>query len=222
MKKLAFVVLFLVSLAIPLLLYASALGLGPDVYGASVAFGIFAYVLVADQFFLAARPAFLSALIGPKGMTKLHASIPVLILAAAIAHRTLKVAAGFSLVGTQAALGGLALSVMLFVIIFAVLFMANTVWMRLKPVSALRDRVYRLTGLTYKGARVVHNLVLLAALALAFHVLIASTGDFAANPIGLFWMIGWMVLSLGLYLRYRLNGRRGGLAVAKTTHSSNA
>jgi predicted ferric reductase len=191
-------------------LYVSLAGSGFDTYTLSIACGITAYALICDQFILAARPRFLVGLFGAKGLQRLHAHIPVGIVLLAALHPVLKELNGFSDETLQARLGTTTLVLLIAAIVFTVLFMANTVWMKISPLSEFRKWIYKKTGLTYKGARIAHNLLVIAAVFLAVHVLLASTSAFSANPVGMIWMAVWMVLSLGLYLGYRLSGRNPG------------
>jgi predicted ferric reductase len=210
MKKALGIFLLLASLGIPLFLYLSLAATGFDTYTISMICGVTAYILICNQFILASRPRFLVSLFGQKGVLRLHSVIPVLIIIFTGAHPLLKELSGFSDETLQARLGTSVLVIMGATVVFTVLFMANTVWLKLSPLAKLKKWVYEKTGLTYKGARVVHNLFAIGALILSAHVLLASTSSFQANPAGMIWMAGWMLFSLGLYIQYRLSGRHAG------------
>jgi len=91
--------------------------------------------------------------------------------------------------------------------VFTVLFMANTVWMRIKPLSILRKWVNTRLGLTYPLARIVHGFFTVIAVAIAIHALLASSSHFSVNPLGATWLGGMTLVSIFLYIRYRIKRR---------------
>jgi predicted ferric reductase len=208
MKKALFFVGYALTPAIPAFLYLRSLGQGFSGYTASVALGIAAFTLIADQFILAARPGFAMRAVGAKTLLKMHQTAPIIALALAGAHKLVKEANGFSDDSFQASFGGIAWWTFAAVLAAAVLFMATTFLMKVKPLAALKGLVQQKLGLGYKRLRILHNISVAAALALTVHVTLASTSAFAANPVGIVWMLAWMALSLGLYLAYRLRGRK--------------
>ena len=72
----------------------------------------------------------------------------------------------------------------------------------------LKELVYKKTGLTYKIARVLHNIAVLAGIVILVHVLLASTSSFSANPVGIVFLAALMLFCLGAYFIYRINGRK--------------
>ena len=210
MKKIGVILLYLLSLTIPVTLYLLALGGGFDSYSLSVILGISAFIMVGNQFILASRPRFVVSAFGTKGILSFHGTMPVFILIFAGTHKILKEFNGFSDETLQGSLGGTVWWLFLAVTILTVLLMANTFWMKIKPLSSFKKWTYKKTGLNYKIMRVLHNITVVAAVLIMVHVLLASTGSFSDNPAGILWMIGWMILSLAMYLVYRLHGRTTG------------
>jgi len=207
MKKTFWIVLFAASLGVPLALYLSVAASGFDGYTLAIIAAITAYILICDQIIVATRPAGLVNAFGAKFVSKLHATLPIAILTLAVLHPILKEANGFSEETAQARIGIASLILLATLMVFTVLFMANTVWMRIKPLARLKKWVTLRLGLTYPVARVVHGLFALIAIAIAIHALLASTSDFSVNPVGAIWLLGMTGLSIVLYIRYRIKRR---------------
>lgn len=209
MKKPAFYLAYLASFAVPLYFYYQSVGAYLDGYTASVLLGVSAFVLLCDQFFLASKPGFAVKALGAKGLLALHRTAPAALILIAAAHFTLKKAAGLETTSPQALLGIGAFSILLFLAAFAAVIMADTVLSRIGFLAAFKKWFNERTGMTYKKARDLHNTFVLVACLVLVHALLASTGDFGMNPIGVYWLIFWFVLSQGMYTRYRLTGRGG-------------
>lgn len=207
MRKALFSLCFFLTPFVPAFFYARSAGTGFETYTASIVLGVYAFVLVCDQFILASRPGFAVKVFGTKGLLSVHMIVPVLILALAGIHKLLKAANGFPDDSPQATLGAAAWWTFAVAVAAAVLFMANTFWLRLGIVKRLRSWVYATARLDYKKSRVLHNVTVLAALTILIHVSLASSSYFPANPVGIGLLAVWMVFSLGLYLTYRLRGR---------------
>jgi len=207
MKRVAFFVVYFLTPVVPIVLYMRSVGTGIDSYSVSVALGITAFILLCNQFMLASRPAFAVAALGTKKLVAMHSTVPVFIVMLAGVHKVLKELNGFSEDTLQASFGAATWVLFAIVIVSAVLFMANTFWFKLAVVQNFRKWVYATFKLTYKGARLLHNMTVLAAVLIMVHVLLASSGSFAANPAGIAWMCGWMALALVIYARYRMLGR---------------
>lgn len=243
MKKVRFYALYFAAPALAIALYAARLGLGPDAYGLSVALGLFAFTAICWQFALAARPRWAVEALGQRGLLSFHATMAFAALLAAALHRSLKVGLlegppagaaaggatagfldsvgyalrnglGFKADSAQASLGGLAFWVFAALALFAVLFMANSFWMRIAALKALREWVYGKTGLSYKLARAFHNAVAAAAAIVLCHVLLASSTSFASNPAGAALLLAYLAAGAATYLRYRLRGRSAAGAAA--------
>jgi hypothetical protein len=153
MKKILVYLAYILTPAVPLALYLSSLGTSFGSYSLSVALGIVAYVLICNQFILAAKPAFAVRAIGAKGVLALHRTAPVFILILAAAHHNLKIQNGFSEESVQARFGAAALAVAAALILFSVLLMAQTFLSRIRFLAAFKTWVYKRTGLNYKTAR---------------------------------------------------------------------
>lgn len=194
--------------AIPACLYVLSAGSGLDAYTVSVVLGVYAFTLATGQFLLASRPAWATRALGTKALLSLHGTVPVAVVILAFAHRTLKEAVGFSDDTLQATFGGIALVTFAAIIVFSVLFMANTFLMKNQQLKKFREWTYAKTRLTYPLARMLHNVAVIAGVIVLTHVLLASTSSFAANPAGVAFMIVWAAYSLGSYVIYRLRGRK--------------
>lgn len=207
MKKTLFLAGYFLFPLVPVFLYVRSTGWGADSYTLSVALGVYAFALFGGQFFLASRPRIAVDSLGMKGLLALHGTVPAIAIVLAVAHRFLKAANGFSLESLQARLGAVSLILVVFAIIFAVLLMANTFWLKLGFLKAFKAWFMQKTGLTYKGARFVHNVTVLAGIILLVHVFLASSSHWSANPAGIGVLALWMLYSLGMYAGYRLKGR---------------
>lgn len=219
MKKVLFHAAYFATPVIPIVLYQESLGWPGGVYSVSVALGVSAFVLLANQFFLASRPRFAVEALGLKGLLKFHGTMPALALFLASAHRVLKVGVapalgdgilgrglGYSADSLQATFGGAAFWLFAGLVVFTVLFMANTFWMRVGALKKAKEWVYAKTGLDYKRARLLHNASVVGALVVLVHALLASSSAFGANPVGAAWLGLWLLASLASYARYRLKG----------------
>ncbi|HKM07397.1 MAG TPA: hypothetical protein VJ869_10430 [Sphaerochaeta sp.] len=207
MKHTTFHLGFFLTPLIPIAVYLRTAGAMYDSYSVSIIFGVYAFILVCNQFYLASQPVWLTKLLGAKAVRALHSSSPLLILLLSLVHASLKLSNGFTLSTTQALLG-LAAFILFFVGTMAALFFfANTLLTKHKAFASLRTKTYERTGLTYQRARAMHNLMVVAGLVVLLHVLRASTSSFSYNPWGMSILMAWMAFSLLSYLNYRLKGR---------------
>lgn len=207
MKKVAFFLCYFLSPLLPLIPYLGNTAGAPALYALSVFFGVYAFIMLCNQFILASRPKYAVAALGMKGLLSFHGTMPVVILTIAAIHRSLKMNVGFSMESPQAHLGTIVWVGLAFIVVFAVLFMAQTFWLRINTLKKLKAVIYAKTGLTYERARIVHNLTIVLGALILLHVLLASSSDSTINPVGMAVMILWMIGSLLVYLRYRLMGR---------------
>jgi predicted ferric reductase len=209
MRKLAFFIAYALTPSIPASLYMRSIGAsGLDSYTASVMLGAAAYIMVCNQFILASRPSWAIKALGLKGLLAFHGAMPILILAAAGAHRLLKAEVGFDLRAPQATLGAVAWWVFLAAAVFALLFLAAPAGPLAAKVRDLRKWAQESFRLSHKLSRAFHNVTVAAGIAVAVHALLASSSDLSLNPAGAAWMASWLLLSLGLYARYRIRGRK--------------
>ena len=207
LKKVLFIFSFFLLPALPLFFYLQAPGFALDTYTLSIILGVFAFMLVCGQFFLAGRPSIAIKALGQKGVIALHSTAPVIILVLALIHKLLKESNGFGDDTFQARFGSVAWWIFAIVIVLTSLFMANTFWLKIPFLKNLKTFVYKKTGLTYKGARLMHNITVLAGIAILIHVFLASSSDVQVNPVGFTIMAFWMLFSLIVYFNYRLKGR---------------
>jgi len=208
MKRAVFYIAYFLTPVVPAFFYINATSSGVDAYSVSVALGVVAFVLLCNQFILASRPGWVVTALGLKKLLAFHGTMPLVILAIAGMHRGLKAGVGFPLDSAQAIIGSLSFLVFVLAAVFAVVFLAT-----INLPAALKLREFRKwaqdhLGLSYKLTRAFHNVTVLAGIAIAVHVLLASSSDLASNPAGAVWMVAWLLLSLGLYARYRLHGRK--------------
>ncbi len=214
MKRARFFIAYFFTPVIPAFFYIKATSSGVDPYSVSVVLGVVAFILLCNQFMLASRPGWIVAALGLKNMLAFHGTMPFVILALAGLHRGLKASLGFPLDSVQAVIGSVSFLVFVLAAVFAVVFLAT-----INLPIALKLREFRKwaqdrLGLSYKLTRAFHNITVAAGVAIMVHVLLASSSDFAANPVGAGWMTAWLVISLGAYARYRLNGRKAPAARA--------
>lgn len=209
MKKALFYLGYLATFVVPLYFYYRSVGSYLDGYTASVLLGVGAFVLICDQFILAARPGFAVRALGQKGLLSLHRTAPAVLILIVAAHFTLKRVSGFGTTSIRALLGIAAFTILLALAAFAAVIMANTVLSRIGFLAAFKKHFTEHTGMTYKKARDLHNALVLVAVLVLIHALLASTADFSINPAGVSWLIFWFILSQGMYAWYRLNGRGG-------------
>ncbi|NLA97285.1 MAG: hypothetical protein GX836_03610 [Spirochaetales bacterium] len=199
---------FFLTPFIPVIFYVVSAGTGYDAYALSIVFGVYAFVLVCNQFYLASQPAFLLKLLSAKQVRTLHSTSPLLLLALGGTHALLKLNVGFTLSTTQAVIGLLAFMLFFVGILSALMLFANTILTKRMAFAAIRTNVMTKGGLTHQKARAMHNLMVPTGLLVLAHVVLASTSDFTYNPWGMSMLVLWMVYSLLSYLNYRLSGRK--------------
>lgn len=198
---------YLATLAVPSVLFLLPLGGIPDLYAVSVLAGVCAWAMLANQVFLASRPKAILALLGAKGLLKLHGVLALCALATACLHLALKGAVGFGFTGVQPLLGILSLAFYLSAALAAFLLMSPAFYPFSGRLRAFREYVYAHTPLSYVRSRAIHGLTAVVLFVLLVHILLASSASFAVNPAGSGFMIAWTLVSGGLYLRYRVRGR---------------
>ncbi len=199
---------FFLTPFIPVIFYLISAQAVLDAYALSIVFGVYAFVLVCNQFYLASQPAFLLKLLSAKQVRALHSTAPLLLLAMGGAHALLKLSVGFTLSSSQAVIGLLAFVLFFVGILSALVFFANTLLTKRLAFASLRTSMMAKSGITHQKARTMHNLMVPTAIIVLAHVLLASTSDFTYNPWGMSMLVTWMIYSLLSYLNYRLSGRK--------------
>ena len=207
MKQLSFVLMYLISPVIPSIFFFTSMGGSVDGYTLSGIFGVYAFILLCNQLILASRPKFAVKALGIKGLLALHSIAPMFILSLAIAHRMLKGEYGFDLGSTQATIGVIVLFVLFFASIAAFLLMANVQPPLGTKLRALRAWVEKTFKVGYKTSRAFHGITLLALVTLAVHVSLASSASLSSNLFGMAWLGAWLLVSLAIFIRYRVRGR---------------
>jgi predicted ferric reductase len=76
--------------------------------------------------------------------------------------------------------------------------------------KAFRAKLAKNPGISYKGSRAFHAAAALAVPLLCVHLLLASSADFSRNPIGASWLAIYAIISIYLFLMYRISGRSPG------------
>ncbi len=229
MKRTIFISLYGATILIPAALYIGKVGWGSPPYSLSMILGTIAFAIFVNQFFLAAKPRLAVEALGTKGLLSFHGTMAFVGVVLAAFHRMLKVGLlagkqppegsdsawnvllygiGFSPYTVQAVIGQVALVFFLIAVLLAAFLMANTFWLKLPAFKRFKNSVYGALKLTYPRMRGFHNLVAVATALILVHVLLASSSGFATNPLGASWMILWTVLGFGVYIRYRLSGRK--------------
>lgn len=217
MKKTLFFIAYSVTPIPPIAAYLASVGEHSNAYALSVCCGVVAFILLCNQFILASRPRFAIEALGLKGLLSFHRAMPAIALALALIHRTLKIGLnpnskgtalvsglGFSDDTLQASLGSVVWWLFGILAVFSVLFMANMFFQKINFLKRFRAWIYAKTGLDYKAARAAHNVAIIAGIGILVHALLAGSSDIGKNPVGAIWLAAWMMLSLGLYVRYRI------------------
>ncbi|NCB01536.1 MAG: hypothetical protein EOM67_05115 [Spirochaetia bacterium] len=208
MKQSVFLLGFFLFPLIPVVFYFTSAGAFYDTYSVSIVLGVYSFVLVCNQFYLASQPSWLISFIGVKFIRSLHGSSPLLLLLLSSIHAILKLSIGFTIT-TIGAILGLTAFILFFVGIFsALLLFANTLLTKRSSFSKFRVKIFAKMDLTHQKVRAIHNLMVVAGLFILIHALLASTSTFTYNPIGVSILIVWMLFTLFVYLAYRLSGRK--------------
>lgn len=208
MKRILAALVLIASAAAPPSLYYVALQPGLGAYGLSVVLGPLAFALLCDQIILAAKPRVLVWALGRKGMARLHAVVPLGILAAALAHLSLKIKSGMWHLGAQSALAWAALGLIAILLAISLLYLGPN-WARAAgPITKIRDALARRGRLNYGRARFAHAMAIIAVGALLAHAALASSSNLRAYPLGVGYMACHFALASLSYLAYRIGGRR--------------
>lgn len=208
MSILVVILLYVLAPGVPAMLIVASVGGSIDAYTVSLILGISAFTLFCNQLILASRPGFLVSTLGLKRVISMHSATPALALVLALAHAALKLTSGFSLGSSQALLGLTALIVFTMASVSAFMLLANV-----KPPLGTRLKAFRVWAaaklhLDYRRSRAFHSVTVAALVVVAVHVALASSAALSTIPAGSAWLAAHLALSLGLYLGYRLRGRK--------------
>lgn len=157
----------------------------------SMTFGIIAYVWYLNQFIVAARPSYWDRLYGLDRMYRFHGYMAIAATLFVVAHIVLK-RLTFPVVTAQQAVGAAAFFVFFIVIIATILFMIDSWVTRSRPLDRLKRHAAEKWRWQYHQLKRFHNLVVVAALLVMAHVLMAfsTLESFARISVMVIWFVG--------------------------------
>lgn len=208
MKKILVILLWFCFPLLPLFFYLRSVGFSFNVYTLSVAFGVYSFTLLVGQLYIITKPKWLQKVLPVKQIVRLHSIVPLVVLVLSLTHRFLKESSGFSLETLQASIGLASWFFLVFIIIAALLLLANTFISANKAVKKIKDTIYSIFKLSYVKVRTIHNMTVLLSIALCVHVGLSSLTDISFNPIGTFILLAWVLWCFTAYIIYRIRGRK--------------
>lgn len=180
---------------------------GLDNYSLASLFGIAAFTWFSVQLPLAAKSLGLDKALGTPARMRLHGIAALLGLTAVHGHFFLKSSVPGFAPSLQTFPGFLAMNIFLWMSVLAVLFLGNHFPAPAKKLKSLRDWIKDHWKWTYKGARAVHGITVIAAVLMGIHVLLANSTSY--SWITTTYMAVWLGLCLLAYLVYRIKNRGG-------------
>jgi predicted ferric reductase len=164
-------------------------------------FGLFAFSAVVIQFILGSRLKFLDRLFGQDKILKFHGFLGILIILFIGGHVLFKNLSEFEK-NLQVFLGFSASALFNTIIILSALLMSPILFARTAPLKALRHWTAKKLKVRYQHLKKIHNLVSVAGVLAALHMLMASsTSENLVRPV---YLGTWFVLSFSVYLYHKV------------------
>lgn len=164
-------------------------------------FGILTYSAVVIQFFLGSRIKILDRLFGQDKLIRFHGFLGLMILVIIGGHVISKNLSTYETT-FQVYLGLGASSIFNLIIVLSALLMSPIILSRWYPLVELRRWTAHRLRLRYNTLRIVHNLVSVAGILAALHVLFASST--LEKELRMVYMLGWFMVGFGFYVYHRL------------------
>lgn len=199
MKKAAFLSLyFLMPVILIVLIFFS----NPDKYSdiqylLPMATGAASYAFFMAEFILIARSKFIEKYFGLDKFYKFHAVMAVVALFLAYLHKETELVRRFS--GRE--FGENAFDIFLIIIILALIFMADTVVMKIKPLYSLRKFLEKIKLAKYEFQVFIHNLTVAGIVLLFVHVYLTTASKL--NPAVRTAYIVYFGLSICFYIYHK-------------------
>jgi predicted ferric reductase len=172
LKKTLFILLYFLS---PIfLIYALYTG-NPDKYDTFTStypmiLGAIAYTWLIGEFVLVARPKFIEKYFGMDKLYRFHGLMAVVSIFMAYVHQE-NISGRY---GEVRDYGDFAYNIFLAIIIISLLFMVDSIILKIKPILFIRKLVGRLKILKYMHYVAIHNLTILALIFMLIHVLLTT------------------------------------------------
>jgi len=172
MKKTLFLSLyfFMPLLLIILIFYSNTDKYSDISYFFPMATGAAAYTFFMEEFIMIARPKFIEKYFGLDKFYKFHAIMAVVALLLAYIHKETELIRRFS--GRE--FGENALNIFLVVSILALIFMADIIVMKIKPLFELRKYLEQKKLSKYEFQVLIHNITVLGIILLFIHVYLTT------------------------------------------------
>ena len=155
----------------------------------SLVLGVCSYCYFMNALILSTRMRFPDRIYGHNRVMRFHVLMAAASLLSAILHRQLKTSLfqieNFQQMTLQMRFGTLALLIFLGITVITLLFMVENILHRFRIISLLRRFVTRRLGLDYNVLKNLHNVLVLGAIILVLHVLLASSARYAWSGIWL-------------------------------------
>lgn len=192
----------LLYLLLPLLLITAIWHINPSKYSSPkiipMMLGALAYTMMNMQLIIASRPKWLEKWFGMDQLYRIHGSLAVIAIAAALIHRGMEPRMAF--IPWLSPAGSTALSLFIITSLLAVLFLTPFL-RRLLPASSPLFRITGLAPFRYHIQRWIHNITVIAAVIMFIHVMLTPT---AKNWSVQSLYILYFGTALSFYLYHRL------------------
>jgi predicted ferric reductase len=146
-------------------------------YVISMMLGVFAFMWLVNQIILSSRPRFLERYFGMDRLYRFHSLMAVISVLLAFTHFIIK----RFLFGIISITGFIALMVFIFGGLFSLIFLEDSVLLRIRGVMAFRAWVRKTFHLSRVGVVLLHNILILALITLLVHIMTTS-GSLYASP----------------------------------------
>ena len=168
---------------------------GPQ-FVAAISLAITAYVWFTFQFIISARPRFIEKYFGLDKLYRFHWLMAIVALALALLHNAL-IGGFFHVESLQPLYGNITQTLFIAVILFSLLFLRDSVLLKIPLIRPLRELLARALRLEYQLTLFLHSLSILAATAMLAHVLVMpaeSLLPFKAVMFGFYTVSGLFYL----------------------------
>ncbi len=174
-KKILFLVIYFISPLLPILaIYSSSPDKYSDInYLIPMVLGAVAYTWLVAEFILSARPKFIEHFFGLDKFYRFHGLMAVISVAMVFIHKIIQENLMGEFITSQ--IGDIAWIMFIIVAVLALVFMANTVLLKLKPLLMIRNYAEKIKVSKHEYQVLIHNLAVAGLILLFVHVMLTTS-----------------------------------------------
>ena len=201
MKKLLFILLYVLS---PVLLAYVLFIDNPSKYLStnliySMGLGAFAYTWLTWQFVISARVKWIESSFGQDRLYRIHGLIAIISIVFALIHKSINENIFSESLLTQ--VGSIALSIFIGITVLTLVVMVNNSLHNIKLMRNLKNFLLKIKVFRYQHTRALHNLTIIALLALQAHVLLTSSAHNSPFVFNVYML--YFLLAFNFYLYHK-------------------